>query len=143
MKKIALFFLIIIVIVSTFSYFYLANLDSYNKAKKENMKFEKYITQEITGTELTTLINKVVDGNSKNNVQKDKKGNYLDNGENSINIDIKFIDDDITYNIEKIYSSGMSKFFQYYGNIKFRCSKTEYHPKTRKIKYMLFEQLTQ
>lgn len=143
MKKIAFFFLIIIVIISTFTYLYLVYLDNYNKSQKENKKYESYINQEITGTELTTLINKVVDSNIQNNVQKDKKGKYIDNEENSINIDIKFIDNDITYNIEKIYSSGTNKFFQYYGDIKFKCSITEYHKKTNKIRYMLFEQVTQ
>ena len=52
---------------------------------------------------VTTLINKAIDTNEQNEVKKDNKGRYLDNEVNSINIDIKFIDDDVTYNIEKIF----------------------------------------
>jgi len=143
MKKLALFFLAIIIVISTISYIYLAYLDNYNKSQKENLKFEKYLSGEITGTDLATLINKAVDSNIQNNVEKDKIGKYIDNNENSINIDIKFTDNDSTYNIEKIYNSGISEFFQYYSDIGFKCIKKEYHKKTNRIKYMLFEQTTQ
>ena len=42
--------------------------------------------------------------------------------------------------MEQIYNSGTEQFVQYYGNIKFKCSKIEYHKKTGRIKYILFEQ---
>lgn len=143
MKKIAIFLLIIIAIVSTIAYIYLNNISNYRNAQKENLKFEMYIDKEITGTEITTLANKVVDYNEQNKIEKDNKGKYVDNGENSINIDIKFIDNDVTYNIEKLYDSGINKFLAYYGDITFKCSEVQYHSKTNKIKYMMFEQITQ
>ena len=46
-------------------------------------------------------------------------------------------------NIEKIYNNGMDKFLTYYRDIKFKCVDVQYHDKTQKIKYMLFEQITQ
>ena len=92
---------------------------------------------------VTTLINKAIDTNEQNEVKKDNKGRYLDNEVNSINIDIKFIDDDVTYNIEKIFNNGMDKFMNYYRDIKFKCVDVQYHSKTQKIKYMLLEQITQ
>ncbi len=143
MKKIAIFLLIIIAIVSTIAYIYLNNISNYRNAQKENLKFEMYIDKEITGTEITTLANKVVDYNEQNKIEKDNKGKYVDNGVNSINIDIKFIDNDVTYNIEKLYDSGINKFLAYYGDITFKCSEVQYHSKTNKIKYMMFEQITQ
>ena len=143
MKKIAIFLIIIIGIVSTVSYLYLNNINKQRIAQKENIKFEIYKEQEVTGAELTTLINKAIDTNEQNEVKKDNKGRYLDNEVNSINIDIKFIDDDVTYNIEKIYNNGMDKFLTYYRDIKFKCVDVQYHDKTQKIKYMLFEQITQ
>lgn len=76
-------------------------------------------------------------------VQKDKQGKYIDNDKDSINIDIKFIDDDVIYNIEKIYTSGVDKFLSYYRLIKFKCSEIQYHNFTKKVKYMKFEQITQ
>ena len=143
MKKIAIFLLIIISIVSTISYLYLNSINNQRIAQKENLKFEIYKDEEITGAEVTTLINKAINSNQQNEVEKDKKGRYIDNETNSINIDIKFIDDDVTYNIEKIYNNGMDKFLTYYRDIKFKCVDVQYHDKTQKIKYMLFEQITQ
>lgn len=143
MKKIAIFLLIIIGIVSTISYLYLNSINNQRIAQKENIKFEIYKDEEITGAEVTTLINKAINSNQQNEVEKDKKGRYVDNKTNSINIDIKFIDDDVTYNIEKIYNNGMDKFLTYYRDIKFKCVDVQYHDKTQKIKYMLFEQITQ
>lgn len=143
MKKIAIFLLIIIGIVSTISYLYLNSINNQRIAQKENIKFEIYKDEEITGAEVTTLINKAINSNQQNEIEKDKKGRYIDNETNSINIDIKFIDDDVTYNIEKIYNNGMDKFLTYYRDIKFKCVDVEYHDKTQKIKYMLFEQITQ
>ncbi len=143
MKKIAIFLLIIIGIVSTISYLYLNSINNQRIAQKENIKFEIYKDEEITGAEVTTLINKAINSNQQNEIEKDKKGRYIDNETNSINIDIKFIDDDVTYNIEKIYNNGMEKFLTYYRDIKFKCVDVQYHDKTQKIKYMLFEQITQ
>ncbi len=143
MKKIAIFLLIIISIVSTISYLYLNSISNQRIAQKENIKFEIYKDEEITGAEVTTLINKAINSNQQNEVEKDKKGRYIDNETNSINVDIKFIDDDVTYNIEKIYNNGMDKFLTYYRDIKFKCVDVQYHDKTQKIKYMLFEQITQ
>lgn len=143
MKKIAIFLLIIIGIVSTISYLYLNSINNQRIAQKENIKFEIYKDEEITGAEVTTLINKAINSNQQNEIEKDKKGRYRDNETNSINIDIKFIDDDVTYNIEKIYNNGMDKFLTYYRDIKFKCVDVQYHDKTQKIKYMLFEQITQ
>ena len=143
MKKIAIFLLIIIGIVSTISYLYLNSINNQRIAQKENITFEIYKDEEITGAEVTTLINKAINSNQQNEIEKDKKGRYIDNETNSINIDIKFIDNDVTYNIEKIYNNGMDKFLTYYRDIKFKCVDVQYHDKTQKIKYMLFEQITQ
>lgn len=143
MKKIALFFLIIIIIIVGVSYIYLNYKASYNNAKRENMQFESYYNKEIYGTELTTIINKAIDSNDNNEISKDEKGKYIDNKNNSINIDIKIIDNDKTYQMETLYNGGMDKFIQYYSQIEFKCTKIEYHKYTNRVKYMLFEQKTQ
>ena len=143
MKKIAIFFIIIIVIICSFSYIYLNYLANYKQAQRENAKFEIYKEKEITGRELTTLINKAIDNNNKKEIEKDNEGKYKENKENSINIDIKFIDDVVIYNIEKIYNNGMTNFIYYYGDIIFKCNEVQYHNTTKKVKYMQFEQITQ
>ena len=143
MKKIALFFIIIIAIVCSISYVYLNHIANYRTAQKENAKFEIYKDKEIQGTELASLINKAIDTNKKNEIEKDKEGKYIDNKKNSINLDIKFIDDDVIYNIEKIYNRGIENFLYYYRDITFKCNEVQYHTATQKVKYMQFEQITQ
>ena len=49
MKKLAIFFLIVIAIVSSISYLYLNYTSKYRQTKQEKFKFETYINKEITG----------------------------------------------------------------------------------------------
>lgn len=141
MKKIALFFLIIVIIIVGISYMYLNYKVEFNNAKKENMQFESYYNKDLNGAELATIINKAIDNNEINEVQKNKNGKYIDNDNNSININIKMIDNDETYNMETLFAGGIDKFVQYYSQIQFRCTNIEYHKSTNKVKYLLFEQI--
>ena len=143
MKKLAIFFLIIIIIIVGMSYLYLNYKANYYKAKKGNQQFESYDKQVIYGAELTTIINRAVDNNEINEVPKDNKGKYINNETNSIKIEIQMLDNQKTYEMETLYQGGMDKFVQYYNQIQFKCTKIEYHKTTNKVKYMLFEQITQ
>ena len=107
----------------------------------ENAEFAEYKNKEIYGLDIATIMNKAVDKNTKNKVQKDEQGMYISNDTNSIQIEIYIWDNETTYKMETFYEAGTEKFAQYYGNIKFKCSKIEYHKETGRIKYMLFEQL--
>ena len=109
---------------------YLNYKASYNTAKKENLKFESYYNQEIEGAELATIINRAINENNINEIEKNKKGKFIDNDKNSINI---FIGKNQT----------KYKVVQYYNKIKFKCTDIKYHKTTNKVKYMLFEQITQ
>ena len=143
MKKIAIFFIVIVFIVISMLYLYTNYTNDYNKIKEQNQIFEAYYEEEINGTTLATIINKAMDTNYKNEVEKNSTGKYIENDSDSINIDIKMIDNDTTYNMETISNGGIGTFVTYYGKIKFKCTKIEYHEKTKKIRYMLFEQITQ
>jgi len=142
MKKFIIFLVVILIIIATISYIYLNYKVSYDIAKKENYQFESYYNQEIFGPDVATVINKAVDKNSTNNISKDNKGNFIENDTNSIKIDIKFLDDDQTHKMEEIFNNGIGTFMQYYSQIKFKCTKIEYHGTTKKVRYMLFEQIT-
>ena len=50
-------------------------------------------------------------------------------------------ENETTYKMEQIYKQGTEQFVQFFINEKFKCSKVEYHSKTNRIKYMLFEQI--
>lgn len=142
MKKIIIFFFVIISIVCVVYYIYFNNISEYKKGQQENLKYEVYKDKEIKGIQIATIINKAIDENKKNNITKDKTGMYIDNNKNSINIDLRFVDSDVTLNIEKIYINGIDKFIAYYGDIKFKCTDIQYHKETNRVKYMLFEQMT-
>ena len=143
MKKIAIFFASILIILAVIYYIYLNNKVNFNTTRKANLEFESYLNQEIYGNDLATVINRAVDNNSKNNVEKTNKGIYIDNEANSISIEIKFTDNNSVYKMETLYNSGMQNFINYYNRIKFKCTDIKYHNSTKKVKYMLFEQITQ
>lgn len=141
MKKLAIFFVVGFIIIAIIAYMYLNYKKNYNEIQIKNATYEGYKDREIYGTDLVTVINKVVDDNKKNGVKKDDKGLYIDNGTNSVKMDIKFTDDDSIHTIEEIYSGGTEVFLQYYNQIRFKCTKIEYHNKTRRVSYMYFEQI--
>lgn len=143
MKKIVIFFIVIIVVICGISYMYMDYKANNKSLQKENSQFEKYVEKEIYGTELATIMNKAIDLNTKNEVPKDDKGTYIENEENSIKIQIKITDNGKIYDMETFDQSGMNQFVTYYGTIKFKGMEIQYHQKTQKVKYLLFEQITQ
>jgi hypothetical protein len=142
MKKVAIFFIIIILIICAIFAMYISYKANYNISKKSNLSFEKYLNEEVYGSELATVINRAIDRNEKNEVEKNNKGIYQNNDTNSINIEIKMLDDDTIYQMETFYRGGIQNFINYYSNIKFKCVDIKYHSSTNQVKYMLFEQIT-
>lgn len=140
-KSILILFAIIIIVVTIIFVKYSSFKIEYTNMLKENSQFEQYTKNEIYGIELGTLINKTIDKNTKNKIEKDNNGVFIPNEENSIQIEIYMQDNEQTYKMETFYNAGIERFIQYYGNIKFKCSKIAYHKNTGKIKYLLFEQI--
>lgn len=50
-----------------------------NEVNKQNNYYEKYLNKEIYGTEVATIINKTVNQNEQNEIQKDQNNYYIDN----------------------------------------------------------------
>ncbi len=142
MKKIIIFFAIVIICLSGISYLYLVWQSNENAINKHNIAFEKYYQQEVYGQDIATIINKAVDSNQKNNVPKDKDGKYIENETNSIKINIKMIDNDNIYAMETIYNNEVSEFIKYYSQIKFKCTDIQYHESTKMVKSLFFEQVS-
>lgn len=141
MKKILVFLTIIVVIVCIIAYEYNSYQRSQNAINSDNYEFEQYLDKEIYGIDIATLINKSIDKNEKNSISKDENGYFIQNDKNSIEIEIHIKDNDTTYKMEQIYKQGVEQFVQFFLNDKFRSSKVEYHTKTKRIKYILFEQI--
>ncbi len=141
MKKVIIFLVTIVIIVCIIAFQYNSYKRNQNSISSENAEFEKYINNEIYGIDLATIINKSIDKNEKNKILKDEKGFFIQNDENSIEVEIHIKENDTTYKMEQIYKQGTEQFVQFFINEKFKCSKVEYHEKTDRIKYMLFEQI--
>lgn len=141
-KGIILIIAVVIIIITSMSYLYLNYKTDMQIAQKENEQFVSYFNQEIYGPDLVTVMNKAMDNNAKNEIQKDNKGHYIENDTNSIKIEIRFLDSEVILLMEDLYRAGTSDFINYYNQIKFKCTKIKYHS-NKKVKYMLFEQITQ
>ena len=133
--------ILFIIIVAIITYLFINVIKMENQAKQLNSEFEDKCESEIVGSTLMTVINKAININEKNNVEKDKKGSYISNETNSINIEIKFLESDKIFPMEAIESLGSEEFIKNYNSRTFKCSKKEYHNLTGQIKYMYFEEV--
>lgn len=128
-----------IVVILTYTYY------NYKKiailSNKTNKEYEILSENIIVGSNLMSIINKAINQNEKNGLQKDEQNRYMENKENSIKIEIKFLESDKIFPMEAIASLGSEQFIKNYNNMNFKCTKKEYHQKTNNIKYMLFEEI--
>ena len=79
MKKISIFLVIVLTIVAAIGFKYMSYKNEYNAIQKENKEFEEYKDKEVYGLEVGTMINKAVDKNTKNKIEKDNNGNFIQN----------------------------------------------------------------
>ena len=107
----------------------------------DNKTYESYENKEVLGTDIISIINKATDSNKKNDIKIGEDGNYIDNGKNTIRIEIKFLELDKVITMERINNVGIEKFWSNYGALSFKCTKIEYHEKTHRVKYMYFEEV--
>lgn len=122
-----------------------ANSKTSKAIRKENSEYEQYLNSEIYGTDVITLINKATSSNENNNVEKDEKGFYINNNQNSIKIELIMITDEekqetTTYKMEAISKVGITEFIKNFNTAEFKCTKTEYHEETGKISYIEISQ---
>ena len=141
MKKplILIFSILIVIMIIIF-----VNIQIIQKNKQKilnyNSEFEYYCKQEILGTDITTLINKAINENEKNDIEKDEKGYYLVNEENSIKVFIKMKAAEEMYPMENFYKAGINDFTRYFGSVKFKSTDIKYHEKTGQISEIYFEE---
>lgn len=142
MKKtlIYLIFLFLIIIISIYFLKIITERDIRNLSKY-NYEYEKYLNRTIYGAELATLINKTVDLNEKNKIEKDEQKHFIDNKENSIKIDIKILLTKKTYPMEEFYNNDTAQFVEFFDLEQFKCVNIEYHKKTNKVSKLVFEQI--
>ena len=141
MKKKIIFILIIVII----AFFAGVKISSDNKIKQSKMKefneeFDVY-NKEISVNELITIINKAVNSNDNNRVEEDENHYYIENTTNSIKIEVKFLQSDEKFKMEKLYKNDLGKLAELYELQRFKCVNATYHKSTGYIKYLYFEEL--
>lgn len=142
MKKRILVILGIFIIILLFVVYLLYNYDKgIKQVQGFNKQYELYYQKETLGTDLATLLNKVMNYNEKNNVDKDDKDRYYIETENSIIVTIKFLEKDDTVRMEDILLKNMENFIKYYATGSFKCTKIEYHKDNKQVKSLYFEQI--
>lgn len=142
MKKTLSVICIIFLIIMLILFWNLKQVQSKNRAiKKFNYEYEFYNREGICGVDITTVINKATDNNEKYEIAKDENGYYIQDDENSIDIEITLINNEKTYKMERIKEVGLESFVEFFGQVQFKCTKVEYHEKTGKISKMTFESL--
>lgn len=142
MKK-SIFIVLAILFITTIAIFlYIYNIRKIeNIAIKHNKQYEEYCNKEILGTELISLINKAIDYNEKNNVEKQENTiYYINNNKNSIQITVKFIDNDKIIKMENIAEKQTENFIKFFATATFKCNDIEYHQQTKNVQSMYFEQ---
>lgn len=132
-----------IIVISSVYGIYLNMQAETRKITKYNLEYETYLNKEVLGTDVVSVMNKAINQNEKNDIQKDEKGYYIENNENSIKIYLEMITIEKTYPMEEFYNNGMVNFVQNFNLINFKCTSIEYHQRTGKIKQMMFEELAE
>lgn len=144
---ILLIFAVIIILVTM-------QLNQFKKNSQEvrdfNNEYEKYKNKDLYGIDVVTVINKAVDNNTKNNIEKDEKGIYIENEANSIKVELSLIasaDEKtgekklVTHQMERIIEVGLDGFIKNFNLTIFRVKEINYHEKTGRISKIIFEQM--
>lgn len=131
-------FIIILIFVVTLLY-------NYDKAVKQtqnfNKQYEAYYEKTILGTDLATVLNKVMDYNKQNDIEKDENNKYYIETDKSIFINVKFLEKEESVKMEDILLQDMENFIKYYATASFKCTKIEYHEENKQVKSLFFEQI--
>lgn len=115
------------------------------KIRQINQQYEIYLDKEIYGTDVASIINKIVDFNSKNQVAKNEEGIFLENDTNSIKGEIQFLYDEevVTHPVEAVYNRGLNSFISNFNVTKFKLITIQYHEQTKQVSLIVLKQLEQ
>ncbi len=140
-KSIFIILTIFLIITIAISYFLWESQRRVESANRINQEYNTYYDKTILGTDVASIINKTIDQNEKNKIEKDENNVYLENETNSIKIYLKFLESDDTFLMEAISNRGIESFIKYYSASNFKCTSIEYHEKTKYVKSLTFEQV--
>lgn len=144
MKKIFVCVIIVLVVITIIASVYVShNNRQIAEIKKVNQEYEIFENKTVMGTDVTTVINKAINSNEKNGIQRNENGFFIENETNSIKVELVMLSDDTTktYQMETLQKVGLNGFVRNFNLISFKCSKIEYHKSTKYISKIVFEQI--
>ena len=115
-----------------------------------NREYEKYQDKDLYGIDIVTVINKAVDNNAKNEIEKDANARYINDGEKSIQVELNLIagvdaktgeKETVTHPMERLIEVDLNGFIKNFNLTIFRVKEIEYHEKTGRISKIIFEQI--
>lgn len=140
-KQTIIIFIMIIVITIIVAFAVAQNVNAEKTLINYNAQYNKYLNQQVLGTEVASLINKIINTNEKNNIEKDEKEYYIPNTKNSIKMYIKLVpeEDAEAFPMERIYNVGITEFVKNFSLMDFTCTKVNYHKETGQVSELYFE----
>lgn len=138
MKKVIIAFACIAIIsIAVFFNWYTNSMQEKRLVESYNNGYEIFTEREITGVDITTIINKAIDNNEQNSIPKDESGLYIEDNRYSTQVYIKVSDE--YYPMEAFEKVGINTFARAYGSAKFKCVEKTYNQETGRISKLFFE----
>lgn len=144
MKKILIIIIVaVITVVAVFTGKYIELSKQKSEVKKINNEFLAYQKSIVKINRIVTLMNRAIDINNKNNIEKDENGIYEENNTNSIKVYLKVKSSDSKMEMERLMlndKAGVEKVEYAFSDLIFEMTNVEYHKKTGQVKSITFEE---
>lgn len=141
MKYLFVFTIIAVLAIAIFTFVYKSRVAQLIIEEEYIAQYESYLNKKVLGTDLVTLMNKIVNHNEKLELTKLEDGKYEEITKQAIRLEIVFTDNEETYSLETLYENGTDTFMTYYGPVTFMCEHIEYYENSKNIKMMSFKQM--
>ena len=148
MKKNILYIILILLIIIIVVVINISNNRiKQNTVSNFNTEFEKYKDKTLYGADILSIINKAIDNNKQKEIKKDEKGNYIEDEEFSIKVDLILLSKDdegnieeVKYPMETLEKAGLEEFIKSFSITEFNLENIEYNSNGR-ISKILVKQL--
>ena len=142
MKKTLIIILILFVAILAAVSMTVVDLQQTGKQVKQfNQIFEEYKDKSLLGSEVASLINKAIDNNEKNQISKNDKGIYQEDGKYSVQILVKLEKEGEYFTMERINALKITEFVKNFSLQDFKCTGIEYHKETKRVSKVYFESI--
>ncbi len=145
MKKIVIFIIVaVICIMAVIVVKIQDNLALQTELSTYNEQFETYLNKTMYGADVLTIINKAIDLNTTNDIQKDDDGFYIEDDNLSLKVELILLStndngevQELTYQMETLEKAGLDKFISSFGLVSFECTNIEYNSVGRACKIII------